>query len=148
MEKKKSWDDIPSLEGLDVDWEYKSATSLDKRSYVRIPNKDICKLCEVKEIVVKVATAEQTFTGHLVDISEGGLAITLSVLLEEKLEEETPVKLGFFLGTVKIISKALVRHTRKEGAVYMTGIQFVDLGNESAEYIRGFRVSANLRSTF
>ncbi len=36
MEKKLSWDDIPSLDGLEVDREYKSETALDKRSFVRI----------------------------------------------------------------------------------------------------------------
>ena len=85
---KKSCDDVPSLEGLDVDWEYNSKNSVENRSFVRIKNKDICRLCEVKEIVVKVATAEQTCTGSLADICEGGIAITLPALLEEILHVE------------------------------------------------------------
>ena len=36
MEKKVSWDDIPSIDGLGIDWEYKPETILDKRAFVRL----------------------------------------------------------------------------------------------------------------
>jgi len=49
MEKKTSWDDIPSLEGIGVDWEYKPVTTLGKRGFVRLNSEEIHVLFEVKE---------------------------------------------------------------------------------------------------
>lgn len=143
MEKKTSWDDIPSLEGVGVEWEFKPENTLGKRSVVRINAEDISGLFEVKEIFVKIATAKETHTGRLLDVSKGGLSLSLPVSLEENL----PIKVGFFLGTMKIISKALVRHVYKIGEQYATGIQFVDLNVESAEYLAGLYASKILHHT-
>ena len=143
MEKKLSWKDIPSLEGLGVDWEFKPETSLGKRSFVRINAEDITGLFEIKEIVVKVATAQATHTGSLLDISKGGLAVRLPIVREEML----PIQVGFILGTTKLISKALVIHTHQTGDRYTTGIQFIDLDEESAKYIAGLYASKVLHHT-
>ncbi len=144
MEKKTTrWDDIPSLDGMGVEWDYKPETSLGKRAFVRINAADISGLFEVKEIFVKLATAQQTHTGRLLDISKGGISLSLSVALEENL----PVKIGFFLGSTKVVSKAVIRHTRQEGELYTTGIKFIDLNEESAEYIGGLYASKILHHT-
>ena len=143
MGKKTCWDDIPSLEGVGVEWEYKPETSLGKRTFVRINAADLTGLFEVKEIPVKLATAQTTYNGRLLDVSKGGLSLSLPVSLEENL----PVKVGFFLGSFKVISKAIIRHTRKEGALYTTGIEFIDLNNDTAEYIGGLYASKILRHT-
>lgn len=144
MEKKTTqWDDIPSLEGLGVEWEYKPETVLGKRKFVRINSADLFGLFEVKEVFVKIATTKLTHTGRLLDISKGGLSLSLPVSLEDNL----PVKVGFILGSVKVISKALVRHTRKEGEFYVSGIKFIDLDNDTAEYIGGLYASKILHHT-
>ena len=143
MEKKPSWDDIPSLEGMGVEWEYKPETSLGKRAFVRINAADLSGLFEVKEISVKLATAQTPYSGRLLDISKVGLSLSLSVALEENL----PVKVGFFLGSIKVISKAIIRHSNKEGVLYTTGIQFIDLNNDTAEYIGGLYASKILHHT-
>jgi len=142
--EKKSWDDIPSLEGLDVDWGYKPVSPLGKRNSVRIKMDEISELFEAREIFVKVATRERTYTARLLDISEGGLSLSLPAMLGENL----PVKVGFFLGTMKIISKALVRYVQKNGDVFTTGVKFIDLNQESSEYIRGLYASKVLRQTY
>jgi c-di-GMP-binding flagellar brake protein YcgR len=129
---------------LDVDWEYKPASPLGKRAFIRIKSEDISALFETREIFVKIATSENTYTGRLLDISEGGLSLCLPALLEEN----RPVKVGFFLGTMKIISKAVVRHTQKKGATYTTGIKFIDLDKECAEYISGLYASRILHQTY
>jgi hypothetical protein len=143
MEKNTSWDDIPSLEGLGVEWEYQPETALGKRAFARINTDDLAGLFAVKKIFVKIATAQQTYTGRLLDISKGGLSASLPVSLAENL----PVKVGLFLGTVKVISKAIIRQTRIEGAMYTTRIQFIDLNKESAEYIGGIYASKILQHT-
>ena len=145
MEKKTSWDDIPSLEGVGVEWEYKAENSMGKRAYVRINADDLTCLFEVIEVFVKIATTKHTYTGRLLDISKGGISLHMPVVLEENV----PIKVGFFLGTVKVISKALVRNTRKtdDPDKYITGIQFVDLNEDIAEYIAGLYASKMLYHT-
>jgi len=133
MEKKVSWDDIPSIDGLGIDWEYKPETILDKRSFVRLDMGVVSRLVEVREIVVRLVTAKQQYEGPLVDVSAGGLALSLPVLLDIDLL----VKVGFFLGSAKIISRGKVRHAKAESGRFITGIQFIDLAPESAEYIAG-----------
>jgi hypothetical protein len=94
----------------------------------------VSQLVEVRTIVVKLATVKKNYDSSLIDISEGGLALSLPVLLDVDL----PVKVGFFLATTKIISRGLVRHASEIGNRFITGIQFVDLPPDSAEYIAGF----------
>jgi c-di-GMP-binding flagellar brake protein YcgR len=143
MEKKNSWDDIPSLEGLSVDWEHESSHSSDKRTFVRMKDEDISALFELREILVKIATARETHTGRLLDISEGGLSLRFPV----PLEQNQPLKMGFFLGTMKIISKGMVIHVEQMGDQYKVGIRFVDLDNETGKYITGLYSSKVLRHT-
>ena len=47
MEKKISWDSIPSLEGLEVDWEYNARDNADKRACARLNLKDMGALFEL-----------------------------------------------------------------------------------------------------
>ena len=131
MERKLKWEDIPSLDGLCMDFEYKPKTSLDKRAFFRLSHEDVAQLFQIKEILVRISTVSKIYTAQLLDISEGGLSLNL----QEFLEENLPLKIGFFLGTKKILSKAIVRHSYKVKDWYRTGIQFIDLDKESSEYI-------------
>ncbi len=137
MEKTLCWNDIPSLEGLEIDWEYKPESALNKRAFARLNSADISGLFEIKEILVKVATVKKIYTGKLLDISEGGVSLSLPASLADNL----PLKLGFFLGREKIVTKAVARHSYQTGTGYTTGIMFVDLNKESAEYIAGLYAS-------
>jgi len=142
MKKNKpSWDDIPSLDEVGVDWEFKPTTLLGKRAFIRVKIEDLAKLFSTSKILVKVATVKQTYNGHLFDISPGGLSLILPV----SLKENQLLKVGFYLGSIKILSKAIVRYSRKIEDQYATGIQFVDLNSESAEYINGLYASKILR---
>ena len=140
MEKKR-WDDIPSLDGLTIDWEYKPESSNNKRSFIRIKMEALAKLFEVKEIFVKIATSSQTCTAHLLDLSEGGLSLGVPIPLAVNL----PVKIGFFLGQVKVVAKAEVRHVRKIEGQYITGIKFIDLDKESAAFLKELYASQVFR---
>ncbi|MGW8194057.1 MAG: PilZ domain-containing protein [Desulforhopalus sp.] len=130
---KADWDKIPSIDGLSVDWEYEPESPLGKRELVRIETKDLRTLFSVKSIPVKVAVKGYEGKGYLVDIAEGGCA----VLLGTELSEGQPVKLGLFLGEQKVLSRAIVRSVRQEKGGYRTGMEFVDLAEESATYIAG-----------
>ena len=50
MEPKKSWDDIPSLDGLSVDWDYKAREKVDNRSHSRLDAGSLQQLFETGAI--------------------------------------------------------------------------------------------------
>lgn len=131
MDKKISWDDIPSLEGGEIDWSYKPQSALDNRKFARLNMGSVFQLLEVLEIVVRLVTTNQTLEGKLIDISQGGLALALPF----SIELNTPVKVGLFLGAEKIISRGLVQHVKQVDDHFITGIQFVNLPAETAKYL-------------
>lgn len=139
--EKKNWDDIPSLDGLGMDWDYQPENPLGKRAATRMQNIDLSRLFEVRSILVKVVSAEISMTGILLDISEKGIGVHL----QEKLSEHQPVKIGLFLGTEKIISRGEVVHVRAEDGQYATGIRFVDLDEAAKRYIVGLYASKVLK---
>lgn len=134
MAKEKSkWDDIPSLNGLGVDWEYEPENPLGKRAWARIANNDLTSLFAVKNIPVKVVSTNFDKTGRLLDISKSGMA----VILPSRLDEAQRVKIGFFLGKQKVVSKALVRNISPVEGKFRVGLEFVDLDKDCAAYIVG-----------
>ena len=60
MDEKKSWDDIPSLEGLSVDWDYTTQDKIDNRSYSRLDAGSLQQLFETGTIPAKLAIAGET----------------------------------------------------------------------------------------
>jgi hypothetical protein len=44
--EKVNWDDIPSLDGLEVDWQFEPENPLGKRAKVRIANSELYPLLE------------------------------------------------------------------------------------------------------
>jgi len=130
-DKKKSWDDIPSLNGLKVDREYKVETPLGKRKLVRMTAKDMTSILEVKTIRAKVVTDKHTVEGQLSDICADGMAL----ILKNELSVNQYVKVGFFLGKQKIISKAVVKQSVPIQSNYKVGFQFHDINEEDSKYI-------------
>ena len=133
VKKKSSWDDIPPLDGLEVDWEYEPENPLGKRAWARMANRDLFFLFGVKSIPVKVVARNYDKTGYLLDISKKGVA----VLLPAQLDCEQPVKIGFFLGDKKVMSRALVRNFSEVEGKYRTGLEFVGLEKNLETYIVG-----------
>ena len=136
-DKKKSWDDIPPLDGLKMDWEYTAENPLGKRKHERMTDRDVASLLGVGAIRAKVATQKHTFDGLLSDISAGGMAL----ILGKELSVNQFVKIGFFLGTQKIVSKAVVRRTTPARKAYTVGFQFQDINEEDSRYIHSLYAS-------
>ncbi len=136
-DKKKSWDDIPSLEGLQMDWDYTAENPLGKRKHERISDDDVASLLGVEAVKAKVATQKHTIDGLLSDISAGGVAL----ILGKELSVNQFVKIGFFLGTQKIVSKAIVRRSAPEQKDYKVGFQFQDINEEDSRYIHSLYAS-------
>ncbi|MBM9613726.1 PilZ domain-containing protein [Desulfobulbus rhabdoformis] len=144
MEKKVNWDSIPSLEGLEVDWDYEKKNVRDKRAFVRLDLNDMGQLFEVNEIPVKVATVQRVLQGTLLDLSTGGAA----VLLNTSLDQGQALKIGFILNTVRVLAKGQVRHVQHLEQGYKLGIQFVDLDPKIGEFIGGLYASKVFRHAY
>ncbi len=127
------WDDIPSLEGLEVDWEYVPENPLGKRAWMRMAGQDLLATLGANRIRVKVVAKNFEEAGYLIDLSQGGLA----VFLNTGLAVGQAVKLGFFLGQHKVISTAMVRNVRSLEGGHRTGIEFVGLAKETETFING-----------
>ena len=133
MSAKKTGDDIPSLDGLTVDWDYAAQAKTDNRSHVRLDAGSLDHLFETGAIPAKLAIAGQTLEARMVDLSRGGAALSIEI----PLEIGQPVKAGFLLGPAKILARGTVRHVKKEGDRYLVGIRFEVLNEGSADYIAG-----------
>ena len=131
--EKVNWDDIPSLDGLEVDWQFEPENPLGKRTWVRIDNSDLFRLLGVKRIPVKVVAKNFDGNGYLVDLAQSGLA----VLLDTELAEHQLVKVGLFLGKQKVLSRAVIRNVRDEKGRHRTGLEFVELNKETEAFIAG-----------
>jgi len=131
--EKTGWDEIPSLQGLEVDWKYEPENPLGKRAWLRIADNELHAILGVKSIPVKVVSKNFEETGYLLDIAQGGVA----VFLKTKLAVGQLLKIGFFLGKQKVISRAIIRNITSLEGRFRTGIEFVELDKESQSYIAG-----------
>ena len=139
-DKKKSGDDIPSLDGLKVDSEYKVETPLGKRKFERMTAGDMTSMVEVKTIRAKVITGKHTVDGLLSDICADGMAL----ILKNKLSVNQYVKFGFFFGKQKIISKAVVKQSVPVQNNYKVGFQFHDINEDDSKYIHSLYAAKRL----
>ncbi len=134
MGKEKSgWETIESIEGLEVDWDFEPENVLGKRAYERIPAVSIFPLVGTKDLKIHVSTVHNNFSGTLLDIGVGGMAIDSSV----QLEPNQSIKLGFILGRKKVISKAKVRWVKKIQESFRMGVKFVHLSEDDVTFIAG-----------
>lgn len=134
MTKKKiSWDDIPSVAGLEVDWEFEPENSLGKRAWVRMAKSDLLPLLGVKSMPVQVVTKNFEGKGSLVDIAQRGMA----VLLDTKLAVSEQVKIGLFLGKQKVMSRAVIRNVGDDRGRHRIGMEFMDFKKEYESFIAG-----------
>ncbi|WP_448874698.1 PilZ domain-containing protein [Desulfobulbus propionicus] len=140
MEKKR-WNDIPSLEGLKVDWQYSPDCRDGKRVHKRLTSKDFRHLFGSHQVTVKLASTTATVEGTLRDLSEGGLGVDLKT----HLDEARNLKVGLMLGQEKIIASAQVRHIRAVGNQYVAGLQFINLEPAIRSFIAGMYTSKVLR---
>lgn len=141
-EKKPSWDDIPTLEGLEVDWNFEPETSLGKRAWARIVKSDLLSLFGIKRLPVQIAAKNFDGKGSLVDIGQSGMA----VLLDTPLVENQEVKVGLLLGNQKVLSRAVIRNVTNGTGRHRTGMEFMDFKKEYASFIAGLVASKSYGS--
>lgn len=129
----RHWDDIPSLDDLEMDWKYTPANANGNRSNRRMTRKELTTLFGTSKIPVRTVSDKINKIGTLHDICEGGIA----VMLDSELTKNQIVKVGLFLGRKEIISQAIVRHVDRKTKPYRIGMQFKHLSKENTEYLTG-----------
>ena len=140
-EHNSKWDTIPSIEGLEVDWDYEPDSALGRRRKVRIENEAIRSLLGDKTLYVKVVAADFEEKGMLIDLSIGGVA----VMLPKSLGKEQPVRLGFFLGKDKILANGVIKNSSQSSTGCRVGIEFDKLEMAYENIITGVISSHALR---
>ena len=119
MDKKPSWDDIPSLK-LDGDDTAKKTS--ENRAAVRLISRDILKLVmdDAKAIYVKAANSQGVIkkVGILRDINQNGMCFTMS---SHGLQIDDSIKIGTMLGKRAFQTNANVRwvSTNQAGVEYV-----------------------------
>ena len=128
---KASWDNIPSLEDLKMDWDYEPENPLGRRSSIRLSKNDLIRTLDAEQIPVKIISRKFDNNGSLVDLSTKGLA----VLLDVEMKAGILIKVGFLLGKVKVIARGIIRNSSKLRDFYRTGIEFVEFEDEATAFI-------------
>ncbi len=136
-EKKSKWDEIPSLDGLEMDWDYSGEGQHAKRRFERLSFGDVTDIFEVKAIPVRVAAAGFTIDGTLNDISGSGIAVTV----KKTIEVGQTVKVGFFMGRRKIVSRAVVKQAAPARNGFRIGFEFEGISEQDSAYINGLYAS-------
>lgn len=139
--EKKGWGAVPTLEGLEVDWDYCPSCRDGKRLHKRLTSVDVAHIYGNRQVPVRMADATSAFDATLRDISEGGLGVELG----GRLDEFQRLKVGLVLGRDKIVAGVQVRHVRYENNRYIAGLQFINLEPSIRKFIAGLYTSKVLR---
>ena len=142
MSNRSGWENIPSFEGLEVDWRFEAENSMGKRSYSRLTVDDLRQLYKNNDIPVKLVSERGQCTAFLVDLSQGGICLRTKLSHSENTEL---VKLGFILGEQKVISRGRIKHIRKENDWTILGIEFVGVSGENQDYIARLYSSVKIK---
>ncbi len=126
-----SWDKIPSIPNIEVDWDYEPGNSLGNRMWKRLIQRDLHRLFGVKHTPVKMITGQTEMWGRLLDINQKGLGIMFDGALEKGAEG----KIGFNLGKEAIVSQAVTKNSVRVAQNHRVGMEFVGLPQPIEEYI-------------
>ncbi len=131
MDKKVSWDDIPSLD-LSLETEKDVEKTKDHRTAVRMVSQDILKMLteNAQVIYVRVATRKGMLNknGILQDINQGGLCFLMAA---HGLQKNDSIKIGAMLGKRPIKTNAVVRWVTKD----QVGVEYVDIKPEDVSFL-------------
>jgi len=129
MDKKTSWDDIPSLK-LGVDNGEKITS--ENRAAVRLVSRDILKLVmdNAKAIYVKAANSQGVIkkVGILQDINQNGMCFKMT---SHGLQKDESIRIGTMLGKRAFQTNANVRWVSKDRA----GVEYVDPEPKDVQFL-------------
>lgn len=131
MGKKKSWDDIPSLD-LSLSSNEAEEKNIDKRNAVRMVSKDILLMLNdnAKKLYVRVATEQGVLNtrGILHDINQGGLCFLMP---DHGLKKQQLIKIQLMLGKRLLKCNAIICWTNKN----KVGIKYVNPAADDVSFL-------------
>lgn len=133
MKRKTDWGDLFPLRVMTSSEALTPEKILEKRHHHRMKVDDLSALLNAKDIPVKIITDQEINTDRLLNLSEGGMAVTMHT----ELAIDLAVKVSFVLGKKNIIVDAVIKQIRKKGSVYEAGIMFINLAKDAMDYING-----------
>lgn len=139
MDKKPSWEDIPSL-GLSLE-DSTSEKDIDRRKAVRLISQDIISMLmnDAKNIYVQVATKNGILKkkGVLQDINQGGMCF---LMVAHDIQRNAPIQIGAMLGNRRFKTHADVRWVSKD----KIGIEYVAPKTDDTKFLSGLYASKML----
>jgi hypothetical protein len=140
MNKKPSWEDIPSLKlRLDDDIPEKDA---ERRRAVRLVSGDIISMLmsTAKNIQVQVVSHNHALKkkGILQDINQGGMCLYIG---DHNLQKNVPIQIGMMLGEREFKTHADVRWVAHD----KVGIKYVSPNRDDIKFLSGLYASKALR---
>ena len=140
--ENSNWDDIPSIEGLEIDWDYEPENPLGKRADSRLTIKELSLLLEEKcGIQVRLVTELGQFLAELIDVSQGGIRLKTNPV---KFKKSQLAKIGFRLGNRPLIARGRIKHIHEEKEYVLLGIEFVGLPDSDGKFIAGLYAYSKL----
>lgn len=137
MEKKPSWDDIPSLK-LETDLDAADTASSEKRAYPRLSTREIQKMLleQVEAIYINVVTEKGAVSqkGILEDINQTGMRF---VMPQNTLHRGEVIRIGTILGTHPIKTKATIQWKTND----QIGVKFYNPRQEDVAFLSGLYTS-------
>lgn len=131
MDKKPSWDDIPSL-NLELEDKDTAEETSGRDKTVRMVAQDVLSMLKgnSKVILVQVATSEGILPkkGILVDINQNGMCFTMSA---HGLQKDDTIRIGTMLGEHAFQTNAIVRWATEE----KVGIEYVNPQQEDVVFL-------------
>jgi hypothetical protein len=131
MDKKPSWDDIPSL---NLELEDKNAAEETSRrgGRVRLPARDVLSILKgnAKVILVQVATTEGILPkkGVLHDIHQNGMCF---IMLDHGLQKSVTIRIGTMLAEHAFQTSAVVRWATKD----KVGLEYVNPRQDDVTFL-------------
>ena len=131
MDKKPSWDDIPSL-NLELEDKSDPEETSRRGGRVRMPARDVLSLLKgnVRVILVHVATAKGVLPkkGILHDIHENGMCF---ILPDHGLQKDDSIRIGTMLGEHAFQTHASVRWATDE----KVGVEYVNPNKDDVAFL-------------
>ena len=131
MEKKPSWDDIPSLQ-LELDQDPVDATSSEKRAYPRLSTQEVQEMFREKVgvLFVHVAVKKRQLKqkGVLRDINHTGMSF---IMPAHPMKKGEIIRIGTVFNQFVFKTKAEVRWRTND----QVGVKFIDPKKDDVTYL-------------
>ena len=122
-QEKPTRENLPSQEGLEIDWGFEHVNNIEKRANIRLTKKEITFLFRKNDIPIKLITEKNHCSAFLIDVSQRGVCLRAKV---SGCNDSQHVKTGFLLGNQKVTSEGRVKHVRKENDWDILDIEFIE----------------------